>query len=374
MPHQKGRKGDTVPHREHRTSKRADAACIARPSSGIDMPKRLLSLEMGEAPSFEDRLPLPLELWMRVLGCSGPAELCRCDTLGRSVSIAMRRQEGELWECLCDLTFPSMMCSVRSSSSSPAVRPASQPASPSVSAASPGRSPASGAFAPQCARLEEEDRLELPPSAIDDAAAASSPAEPVASDWKLLYARRWQKQRKWDQARSSRVCGDGLGAVAGSSKHCANCGELIGPSSGECAWHPGNFAPRSSVPGRTLAHLGDDTYDVHGQRRALDATAGSDWSRAELQQLQAFARAAWRSVGGTSGVQKWARNYRGGGHWAKGLGFKGWGSDGHWAKGLGARPGPGRLRECIDGHVPCAWSCCGSEDLISDGCALGRHR
>mmetsp|Transcript_23305 Transcript_23305/g.73785 ORF Transcript_23305/g.73785 Transcript_23305/m.73785 type:complete len:360 (-) Transcript_23305:51-1130(-) len=359
MPHKKGRARDVVPHREHRTSRRATKPpCL--PLSGSAVPLQRTTTVSAVPEASEELLPLPLELWLRVARFGGVVELCRCETLGTSVCSAMVRHAGSLWEALCEAHFPSMSRSVRvsggGSGGSPAILALSAPASPAALPASPGLGPIGGLT---------DDCPSLPEPALQ-----ASEGPPPIPDWKLLYARRWLRQRQWDLSRGrARSLSDSLGGLVPSAKACSACGEALSPSAGtfawECASHPGDFLPRRSVPGRNLMHLdGGPASDC----------APNAWSRAEVQQLQAFARAAWRSVGGSSGVRSHARNFRGGGHWAKGLGFKGWGSRGHWAEGLGARPRPGRLRDCVDGKVPCAWSCCGSEELISEGCEVGQHR
>jgi len=182
----------------------------------------------------------------------------------------------------------------------------------------------------------------------------------------MLYARRLLKQRTWAAAKGrTRSLSDTADTqtVSQSGRICVACGERLATtaSTSGCVSHPGEFLPRASMPGRSLNHLGE-------------ASTLAQWSRSELSQLQVLVKAAWRSVGGSSGVCRNARNYKGGGHWAKYLGFKGWGSRGHWAEGCGPRPGSKLIRDCIDGKIPCSWSCCGSEELISEGCNVGVHR
>ncbi|CAJ1389196.1 unnamed protein product [Effrenium voratum] len=194
--------------------------------------------------------------------------------------------------------------------------------------------------------------LHFPSMYLSVCGAALESTQPESTDWKMLFARRWQKQRLWDRRRT----------FCTAFARCVLCGELgeegkDGEAS--CHSHPGDFLPRA-----------DDF--------ATGATAGAptsgDWTRAELQQLQTYARAAWRSIGNATIRSAGTARFRGGGYWAKGLGFKGWGSKGHWAEGLGARPGNLNLRLAIDGHVPCAWACCGANELITEGCTKGAHR
>ena len=314
MPHKKGRARDVVPHREHRTSKKA----TGKSNSPLIEPTRAALVVVR----FDlDSLPLPAELWLRTMSCLDVMEVCRCENSSKALWDTLNR-ENTIWQKLCILHFPSMYSSV-------CTNPLGCPILSNVSSLQLGLQdqPMESHESPCC----EETEMLQPPSA----------AQTLAIDWKMLFARRWQKQRKWERGRCKTQTSTAV------TKRCTSCGELC-DESGEmdCAIHPGDFLPRQT----------------------------SDWSRVELQQLQSYARAAWRSIGGCTAIQRSARVYRGGGYWAKGLGFKGWGSKGHWAEGLGARPGPGNLRLCIIGHVPCTWSCCGAEDLISEGCLLGQHR
>ena len=318
-PHKKGRARDVVPHREHRTSKKA----TGKSNSPLIAPTRaalvVVSLDL-------DSLPLPADLWLRTMACLDVTEICRCENSSKALWETLNR-ENTLWQKLCTVHFPSMYSSV-------CLNPIGCPILSSVSNIPmelPGKPIVENGFseAPDADILDK-----LPPNA----------PEVSVIDWKMLFARRWQKQRKWERDRCKTQS-----SATGVSRRCTACGELCEDekgADGDCAIHPGDFLPRHPA----------------------------DWSRVELQQLQGYARAAWRSIGGSSAIQRSARVYRGGGYWAKGLGFKGWGSKGHWAEGLGARPGPGNLRLCIIGHVPCTWSCCGAEDLISEGCLLGAHR
>ena len=249
--------------------------------------------------SFSGALPFPRELWSRMASYLGFADLCSCEMSARCVWDSLTK-ENNLWQVLCSLHFPAMCQSV-----------VDNPV--------------------KCSFLLSPD-LQKP-----------TPETPLACiDWKMLFARRWQKQLHWE---GRTRLGSGQ---AGRTSRCTACGESLREerAPNECAVHPGEFLPLNT-----------------------DA-----WSRAEIQQLQSYALAAWRSIGGTSAIRRSARMYRGGGHWAKGLTFKGWGSQGHWAEGLGTRPGSLNLRACIVGHVPCTWSCCGSDELISEGCQTGCHR
>lgn len=315
-PHKKGRARDVVPHREHRTSKKA----IGKSNSPLIAPARaglVVALDL-------DSLPLPAELWLRTMACLDVMEICCCENSSKALWDVLNR-ENTLWQKLCTLHFPSMYssvctnpmgCPVLSNISNIPMDLSGKPAADMALCEGPG-----------------PDMQKLPPVA----------AQVEAIDWKMLFARRWQKQRKWERDR----CRTQSSMSNGVTRRCTACGELCeDETESDCAVHPGDFLPRQAA----------------------------DWSRVELQQLQSYARAAWRSIGGTTAIQRSARVYRGGGYWAKGIGFKGWGSKGHWAEGLGARPGPGNLRLCIIGHVPCTWTCCGAEDLISEGCLLGQHR
>lgn len=306
MPHKKGRARDVVPHREHRTSKKAVGGSSFSP---LIAPTRA-SIAWALDRDFElDRdLPLPAELWLRALTCLDVLEVCHCEKASKALWGNLTR-ESSLWQKLCTLHFPSMYSSV---------------------CANPLGCPLLSNLPTDAQADETPDETEGLPT-------------PVAIDWKMLFARRWQKQRKWERDRSGRP-------AALAARRCLACGELCegNEDSEGCVIHPGDWLP-----------LRPDDWN---------------WTRVELQQLQSYARAAWRSLGGNAAIQRSARVYRGGGYWAKGLGFKGWGSKGHWAEGLGARPGPGNLRICIIGHIPCRWACCGAEDLISEGCASGPHR
>lgn len=250
MPHKKGRARDVVPHREHRSSKKAEKSPSVSP---LMAPTRA-----NLVPLLDLDLPLPAELWLRAMSYLEVVELCRCENATKAFWDILCK-ENALWQKLCHMNFPAMYSSV---------------------CAQPSGCPL------------------LPGQQID---------------WKILLARRWQKQRQWRRTRE----------------------EKVEKSEKDFLMHPGDFLPLQPA----------------------------DWSRAELQQLQGYARAACRSVG-TS--REAIRGARGGGYWAKNLGFKGWGSKNHWAEGLGPRPGPGNLRLCIIGHVPCAWSCCGAQELISE--------
>ena len=256
--------------------------------------------------SFCSAPPFPSDLWSRMMPYLGFADLCNCEKAARLVWSSLAKQN-DLWQLLCQRHFPAMCQSVVDN-------------------------PTSCSF------------LLSPWLQAANASDASETTTLARIDWKMLFARRWQKQLSWDHGRA-RAPPHGQAGRA----RCAACGETFrndGRTSDECAVHLGEFLPLNAA----------------------------GWSRAELQQLQAYALAAWRSIGGTSAVRRSARMYRGGGHWAKGLSFKGWGSEGHWAVGLGTRPGSLNLRACIVGHVPCAWSCCGSDVLISEGCHVAQHR
>jgi len=366
MPHKKGRARNTVPQQYNKATRKAQRpAADSRPTTPqISWTCPAYSSILHGDP---ETLPLPPELWLRVADFANAWELCRGEEVNRAARQAVLDGSVAVWESLCQLEFHSMWCSVRQSGS------LSNPTSPEKHfLSSPLQLPSSPGLMPE---------LILPPASEDvgdkllDASGPSSVTPmTVQHDWKRLYARRWLKQLEWDVARGrARSSSDASSASlstsgqGGNRRICAACGERFtpvgtpDPSSRECLFHHGEFLPRCSLPGRSLDHL--DTRSTF-----------SEWSVAELQQLQVLVRAAWRSVGGAAGVALYARNYRGGGHWAKHLGFKGWGSRGHWAEGCGPRPGSHLIRECVNGHIPCAWSCCGAEDLISQGCSAGVHK
>ena len=169
-------------------------------------------------------------------------------------------RENTIWQKLCILHFPSMYSSV-------CTNPLGCPILSNVSSLQLGLQD-QPMESPCC----EETEMLQPPSA----------AQTLAIDWKMLFARRWQKQRKWERGRCKTQTSTAV------TKRCTSCGELC-DESGEmdCAIHPGDFLPRQT----------------------------SDWSRVELQQLQSYARAAWRSIGGCTAIQRSARVYRGGGYW-----------------------------------------------------------
>ena len=158
-------------------------------------------------------------------------------------SMGYLNRENTIWQKLCILHFPSMYSSV-------CTDPLGCPILSNVSSLQLGLQDQ-----PMESPCFEETEILQPPSA----------AQTLAIDWKMLFARRWQKQRKWERGRCKTQTSTAV------TKRCTSCGELC-DESGEmdCAIHPGDFLPRQT----------------------------SDWSRVELQQLQSYARAAWRSIGG----------------------------------------------------------------------------
>lgn len=337
MPGHKGRARDTVPHKEHRTSKRASKNSSTKACPLVPFARTAVKLDKFEFD--EGSLLLPCELWIRVACCMEEFELCQCEMLAKGWQRMSIKYFNEIWQVLSEISFPAMCRSVRqvgsnSGATSPVLGPLSAPPAHSEVAA------------------HGPDHLEpLETTPYDDQPSEKEHAGSDVLDWKMLFARRWQKQRIWETHRArTRSGSDGVEvSTTFSGRKCVACGELFTNAAAnreECSAHSGDFLPRDL----------------------------SNWNRAELRQLQAYVRAASRSVGGPSNVRNNLRNWRGGGHWAKGLSFKGWGSRGHWAEGLGARPGPGVLRDCIDGKVPCMWCCCGSQELISEGCVQGPHK
>lgn len=356
-----GRARNTVPQQYDRQPRKAQPKSKTSPDTDLTHLLSRAQIVAQTGLGDEDSLPLPLELWFRVAHFASPLELCHAEILNRAGRHALLRDQRRLtlWSRLCELDFPSMWSCVSQSETSscsgtPLQTPLTSPTLTAVSAephveldrAPPGDAGGCSTF------------WSLPCAAVRDGSC-------LVLDWKVLYTRRFLKQRVWAaraRARTSSGISDGQDASA-SGRMCIACGEhfMSSPSVTQCVSHPGEFLPRQSLPGRTLEHLGE-------------VSTLSQWGRAELNQLQVFVKAAWRSAGGSSGVCRNARNFRGGGHWAKYMGFKGWGSRGHWAEGCGPRPGSRLLRDCIDGKIPCAWSCCGSEELISRGCAVSEHR
>eukprot|EP00931_Biecheleriopsis_adriatica_P121189 TRINITY_DN96278_c0_g1_i1.p1 TRINITY_DN96278_c0_g1~~TRINITY_DN96278_c0_g1_i1.p1 ORF type:complete len:369 (-),score=47.25 TRINITY_DN96278_c0_g1_i1:13-1119(-) len=368
MPHQKGRARNTVPQKFDRKHKKfvpsqaetgSAVAAAANAAAKCVYRSRLLS---DVDQNHDGTLPLPAELWVRVELFAGALELCRAEALSRASRCLLLEHEGTLWEPLCHLDFPSMWNSVKKCNS----QPSTPVQCPNLLSPAPLLSPLS---MPSSSPRALEGIPSLPPpkttaseQEVYPKLATEYPGDheggDVSLEWKLCYARRFLKQRAWDamrgRTRSSSSTSEGSEALPNSSRLCTSCGERFGgATSTECRFHPGEFLPTSASD---------------------DAAAVPIWSRAELSQLQALVRAAWRAAGGSTGVRRNARNYKGGGHWAKYMGFKGWGSRGHWAEGCGPRPGSSLLRACIDGKVPCSWSCCGSEVLISEGCNQGAHR
>ena len=233
-PHKKGRARDVVPHREHRTSKKA----TGKSNSPLIAPTRaalvVVSLDL-------DSLPLPADLWLRTMACLDVTEICRCENSSKALWETLNR-ENTLWQKLCTVHFPSMYSSV-------CLNPIGCPTLSSVSNIPmelPGKPIVENGFseAPDADILDK-----LPPNA----------PEVSVIDWKMLFARRWQKQRKWERDRCKTQS-----SATGVSRRCTACGELCEDekgADGDCAIHPGDFLPRHPA----------------------------DWSRVELQQLQGYA-------------------------------------------------------------------------------------
>lgn len=361
MPY-KGRARNTVPQKWDRKPRKyvppendTSASRVAAKANAAA--KAICRAELSS--DFEGQrdflLPLPAEVWLRMNMFAGVMELCRAEIVSRTFRLFLLEHEASLWEPFCKCDFPSMWSSL-TGSGSPYQVPChkSSPYMSPISLPSPlqSESTASGYV----------DSLTLPPATL----LQDEESGPAKLEWKLCYARRALKQRAWDAARGrSRTqssASESSNSLVGSTRICTFCGERFGGTEvTECFYHNGEFLPRTAQPGRSLDHLGD-------------VAPAAAWSRPEVAQLQTLVRAAWRSAGGSTGVRNNARNFRGGGHWAKYMGFKGWGSRGHWAEGCGPRPGSSLIRDCIDGKVPCAWTCCGSEELISEGCRAGAHQ
>eukprot|EP00929_Paragymnodinium_shiwhaense_P091895 TRINITY_DN51778_c0_g1_i1.p1 TRINITY_DN51778_c0_g1~~TRINITY_DN51778_c0_g1_i1.p1 ORF type:complete len:387 (+),score=23.40 TRINITY_DN51778_c0_g1_i1:76-1161(+) len=361
MPLQ-GRSRDTVPQKWNRKPKKyvppdtdTSPAMIAAKANAAA--KAICRARLSSDVEGKRDIPLPLagELWLRMKTFAGVKELCRAETVSRTFRLFLIEHEASLWEPFCKCDFPSMWSSLRGSSS-----PSQLPCHKTSAYMSPISLPSP--LQSESAASGYVDCFTLPPATLQDDEGSS----PAAMEWKLCYARRTLKQRAWDAARgrtrTQSSASESSNAPVGNARICASCGERFGGTEvTECLHHLGEFLPRASQPGRSLDHLDD-------------VAPAAAWSRPEVAQLQTLVRAAWRSAGGSTGVRNNARNFRGGGHWAKYMGFKGWGSRGHWAEGCGPRPGSSLVRDCIDGKVPCAWTCCGSEELISEGCQAGAHR
>lgn len=343
MP-QKGRSRNTVPQRVlHKVSSRSAGAGspssspILRPSLG---PGGCIPLELG--PEADDScLPWPAELLCDVGRFFGFVELLSCEALARAARRSLTsRGATHFWERLCELHFPAMCRSVHAGGSSQGSSPSLGPRSPPLGSHSPPMSPT---LAPIPAMADGADPLfelevtevsglgeqqEEPPLlsvAPHGEHLPSSSLLPVSdlpeAHWKLLFAQRYTKQRRWDMAKRR-----------GGSDVCGGVG------------HSGDFLPQDR----------------------------SGWSAADLKALRSFVSAAWKDFGGVAALQNYrhVRRYQKGGFWPQECGFRGWGSHGHWAEGLGKRPA-GVLRECLDGQLRCTWSCCGADMLIGEGCRSG---
>lgn len=364
----KGRARNTVPQQYDRQPRKAQPK--PKNDNAVDFAKLLEHAQhvCQIEPGDENSLPLPVELWLRVAHFGHASALCRSEIVNRAGRQVLLQDDNKhaMWERLCELEFTSMWRSF--APSEPSSRSGTPLLAPQISPllSSSCTEPATGLDALGATDTGENVDSVLPCPAL--------PQDYTSSlhmvNWKQLYARRFLKQCMWDAARArtrtSSSLGDGQDAAsnAGGGRLCAACGERFQPGAAsrtECISHPGEFLPRRCTLGRSLEHLSENS-------------TLQQWNRSELSQLQVFVRAAWRSAGGSTGVCHNARNFRGGGHWAKYMGFKGWGSRGHWAEGCGPRPGSKLLRDCIDGKIPCAWSCCGSEELISRGCVVSVHR
>lgn len=367
MPRQKGRARDTVPQQFDRKHKKfvppkSDTSSSAVAAAAIAASKAFCRAQLASdgGSGQDEALSVLSEVWLCIVQFAGVSEVCIAETLSKAMRRLLLEHEASLWEPLCRSAFPSMWNSLKESGTCSTF-------------GTPHRYPCPGKPSPHISpmRLPAPSPLQIIEAGLGDCS-TRPPAEswrddelgPATHDWKLCYVRRLLKQRAWDAMRGRTRSLSSTSEDSGStvnSRVCSCCGERFGGIDlTECIFHPGDFLPKSATLGRA------------SNRNVV--SAGSDWSRAELAQLQNLVRAAWRSAGGSTGVRRNARNYRGGGHWAKYMGFKGWGSRGHWAEGCGPRPGPSLLRDCIDGKVPCAWSCCGSEELISEGCRVSSHR
>merc|ERR1712204_150409 len=103
------------------------------------------------------------------------------------------------------------------------------------------------------------DCLALPPAQVQE----DEDPRSIRHDWKLCYARRALKQRAWDalrgRARSQSSASESSKPLVSNIKFCCFCGERFGggKDATECIFHSGEFLPRSSVPGRSLDHLGN---------------------------------------------------------------------------------------------------------------------
>lgn len=333
MP-QKGRARDTVPQRVlHKTSRRSaggvspSTSPILRPSCG---PGGCAPLELG--PEADDScMPWPAELLCDVGRFFGFVELLSCEALARAARRALTTcAAAHFWERLCQLHFPAMCRSVHaggsSHGSSPALGPHSPPTSPTLAPFPATAGDADPIFELEVTEVSSLGAQQEAPTLSSvmsrgDPAGGSLPSDPPAANWKLLFAQRYAKQRRWDLAKR-RGGSEGFGAVG----------------------HSGDFLPQDR----------------------------SGWSAAELKSLRSFVSAAWRDFGGVAALQNYrhVRRYQKGGFWPQECGFRGWGSHGHWAEGLGKRPA-GVLRECLDGQIHCAWSCCGADMLIGESCRAG---
>jgi len=360
MPQKKGRARNTVPQQYDRSSKKAARPCKTTPVYEFDPTCRVLPSSLS-SPDDEESLPLPSDVWLRIVTFVSPSELCRTEILNKISKCILFLEEACIWESFCHLDFPSMWASVKShkpDSVPPRSNDIVAPYLPSSRDVDEKLGASTKSTVPVDVVIGENLNLHVLQNSHQTATSSITP------DWKLLYIRRCLKQRAWDSTRGRSRSSSEVENTKPTSlgRVCLACGErLASLKDSACISHPGEFLPRTSIPGRSLEHL------------ELSSTS-REWSKAELTQLQQLVRAAWRSAGGSSGVCCHARNYRGGGHWAKHMSFKGWGSRGHWAEGCGPRPGSALLRDCIDGKIACSWSCCGSEELISRGCTEGVHR
>lgn len=218
MPHHKGRARDVVPHREHRSSKKAGQNKPESPALSYALSRAVIAFDLD---SFAGVAPFPNELWSRVASHLGFVELCSCEMTAKCVWSSLAK-ETCLWQLLCALHFPAMAQSVV-------------------------QNPVKSSFllSPSLRKPQEETQL-------------------AGIDWKMLFARRWQKQLRWE--------GRGARASHDRVSRCAACGETLRDerAADECSVHSGDFLPLNTAT----------------------------WNRAELQQLQMYAHAAWRSIGG----------------------------------------------------------------------------
>lgn len=338
----KGRARDCVPQRIlHKSTRRAAGGASPAVSPalcpGFGAALQCAPLELGSAADGST-LPWPAEILCDVGRFFGFVELSRCEALARAARRALTcRAMSLIWERLCLLHFPTMCHSVNaggSQGSSPSCGPQSPPFDPHSPQLSPTLAPIAEPSIGDTATLDLEvakgsttgaHQVEFIPSCVpprrdfaEESSSFSSLDGRPEANWKFLFAKRYVKQRRWDLAKRR-----------GSSEVVGGIG------------HPGDFLPQ--------------------------ICAG--WSAADLRALKAFVAAAWKDFGGVAALQNYGRvrRYQKGGFWPQECGFRGWGSHGHWAEGLGKRPA-GILRECLDGKIHCAWSCCGMDTLICDDC------